>query len=136
MIIQLNYYTRQFTGNILDELPSHFYFSPKDKTELTEDNASQFGYLTAEEYFKAAVNQHLEDTAHSFGYEDMKSARSYAGEDNPFQAQSKQFIRWSAGVWGYCFVEIGKLNAGEREFITAEDFINELPKFEDFESNE
>jgi len=134
MLVQIHHNTRQFTGVTLEALPEFFHLSPKDKIQITAENAEEFGYIPVAKYFQAAVTEHIESIAQNKGYDDVNSARSYAGDLNPFQEESKQFVRWSAGVWSYCFTELTKLENGERDFVPADVFVSELPSFDSFAS--
>lgn len=115
-------------------LPEYHWISPVLKVALTPENAADYGYITVYKFFDNEIEKVIETTAQSLGYANAMSARSYAGDVNPFQAQSKQFVRYCGGVWAYAAGEFAKINAGQRVMPTVEQLASELPTFADFEA--
>jgi len=74
-----------------------------------------------------AVDRHLNDMANQHEYDSILSACSYAGEVNPFQAESKQFIAWRGSVWAHVIQVQADVLAGLRTVPTEEELIAELP---------
>jgi len=79
----------------------------------------------------AGINYYLDNMAKSYRYEDMKSVRSYAGFESPFQPQALKLAQWSADCW----IKAGQLEQevlnGDRDMPTLNEVIAELPIYED-----
>lgn len=80
--------------------------------------------------FNSAIQTHLDNKAKEFRYDNMMSARSYAGYENPFQIEAKKLALWASNCW----VKAGEIEvdvqAGNREMPTIDEVVNELPLFE------
>ena len=74
--------------------------------------------------FEKEVQNHLDTTAKSKGYESILSACTYAGYTNPFQTEGQAFTEWRGNVWAYCYTQIDIFTG------TIDEFIAILPKFE------
>lgn len=77
----------------------------------------------------AKVQQHLDAVAKARGYDDIKSAATYADEPAvaKFQTEGQALRAWRSLVWAYCYQELEKVKNALRPAPTAADFINELP---------
>ena len=89
--------------------------------------------LTPEQVQKAfedAIQLHMDNTARTFGYDDIKSAVTYAEEPAvpKFQLEGRGFRAWRSMVWAYAYEQLHRVNNGEREQLTIADFILELPE--------
>jgi len=74
-----------------------------------------------------AVKKHLDDRAKYYRYDDIKSARSYAGFVNAFQAEATKLGQWASECWVYAGqVEQDVIN-GVRAMPTPEELVAELP---------
>ena len=78
----------------------------------------------------AAVQSHMDATAQSSGYDDIKTACTYADEPAvpKFQAEGQVFRTWRSLVWAYCYAQLDAVTAGQRTVPTADVLIAELPK--------
>lgn len=87
--------------------------------------------LTTEDFI-AAIQAHMDDTARSFGYDDIKSAVTYAEEPAvpKFQAEGQAFRAWRSKCWAYCYEQLALVESGKREQPTIEAILAELPVFE------
>ena len=74
-----------------------------------------------------AVQGKLESAAQAKGYDGIISACSYAGYENPFQAEAIAFGKWRADVWTYCYGQLDKVLTGKRPMPTEEQIVSELP---------
>ena len=79
---------------------------------------------------KNLVNNYLDNIARQKGYDNIISARSYAGYENDFQLESQKFVKLSASCWSLAYSIIDDLKNGTLESITDEEFISRLPTFE------
>ena len=77
-----------------------------------------------------AVQSHMDATAQSSGYDDIKTACTYADEPAvpKFQSEGQTFRAWRSLVWAYCYAQLDAVTAGERTVPTADVLIAELPK--------
>lgn len=78
-----------------------------------------------------AVQRHLDDTAKERGYDGILSLCTYATSANSkFKAEGQAGVEWRDDVWDYCYGELDKVEAEEREIPSAEDLVAELPAFQ------
>lgn len=77
----------------------------------------------------SAVQRHLDTTAQAAGYDDIKSAVTYAEEPAvpTFQNEGRAFRAWRSRVWEHCVQVLTDVEAGTRDAPSAEDLIAELP---------
>ena len=78
---------------------------------------------------RKAIAKHLDSKAQSFGFDDIKSARTYTGFNNPFKSIAIKLAKWSAGVWFKAEQIKQEVAKGKRNMPTVEELLNELPKF-------
>lgn len=75
-----------------------------------------------------AVQNHLDATARSHGYDGIMSLCTYATSSVPkFQAEGQAGVVWRDSVWLYCFGQLQAALTGQRAVPTAEELIAELP---------
>jgi hypothetical protein len=80
-----------------------------------------------------AVDNYLNDTAKSYGYDDIRSMVSYKDDPNPkFDAEGTAAKFWRSAVFTYCIEVIAAVQAGTRDIPTEAELIAELPPFADF----
>jgi len=75
------------------------------------------------------IAKHLDSKAQSFGFDDIKSARTYTGFNNHFKPIAIKLAKWSADVWFKAEQIKQEVAKGKREMPTVEELLNELPKF-------
>lgn len=77
----------------------------------------------------ADVQSHLDTAAKQFGYDDIKSAVTYADEPAvlKFQQEGIAFRVWRSLCWAYCYAQLDAVQNGERQQPTSEELIAELP---------
>tara|TARA_B100001559_G_scaffold312262_1_gene309779 strand:+ start:4409 stop:4819 length:411 start_codon:yes stop_codon:yes gene_type:complete len=87
--------------------------------------------LTAED-FMADIQSHMDTTAKAYGYDDIKSAVTYAEEPSvpKFQIEGRAFRAWRSQVWDYGYTQLALVESGERAQPTIEEILAELPVFE------
>jgi len=89
--------------------------------ELIKDNKKAFDN---------AIQAHLDNKAKEFHYDNIMSARSYAGYENPFQDEATKLAVWSSNCW----VKAGDIEAdvksGKRDMPTIDEVLSELPVYE------
>lgn len=79
--------------------------------------------------YQAVIQAHMDAAAKAAGYEDIKSAVTYADEPAvpKFQQEGKAFRAWRSLVWAKCYELLAAVQAGTRPPMTAEEVISELP---------
>lgn len=80
--------------------------------------------------YMAAVQQHMDARAGSFGYDNLLSVVSYAEEPAVarYQAEGLAFRAWRSACWSTCEQMLAAVKAGERAAPTHEELIAELPE--------
>lgn len=79
-----------------------------------------------------AVQNHLDAAARAAGYDDIKSAVTYADEPAvpKFQAEGQAFRAWRSLVWATCYAMLADVVTGTRDVPTVEELLAELPVLE------
>lgn len=77
----------------------------------------------------SAVQSHLDATAQSLGYDDIKTAVTYADEPAvpKFQAEGQALRAWRSLVWEECYKMLEEVKSGNREVVDVAGVIAELP---------
>ena len=80
--------------------------------------------------YRDAVQAHLDGAAKDAGYDDIKTAVTYAEEPAvaKFQTEGQAFRAWRSLVWQYGYAQLDAILAGERERPPVGEFIAELPE--------
>lgn len=80
----------------------------------------------------AAVQSHMDTAARAAGYDDIKSAVTYADEPAVprFQAEGQAFRAWRSLCWNACYTIMADVQSGARSIPTATELIAELPALE------
>ena len=79
--------------------------------------------------FNNAIQTHLDNKAKEFRYDNIMSARSYAGYENPFQAEAQKLAVWASECWVVAGQTETDVQSGNREIPTVDVFLSELPLF-------
>ncbi len=77
-----------------------------------------------------AIQNHLDTKAQEFKYDNMMSARSYAGYTNPFQAEAQALATWCADCWATAGTIQADVEAGNRAMPTVDEVLAELPVYQ------
>lgn len=79
-----------------------------------------------------AVQDHLDAGAQAAGYDDIKSAVTYADEPAVprFQLEGQAFRAWRSLCWSACYAIMAEVKSGARSIPTATELISELPALE------
>lgn len=77
----------------------------------------------------SAVQAHMDAAAKAAGYDDVKSAVTYAEEPavQKFRVEGQAFRAWRSLVWAKCYELLAAVQAGTRPPMTAQQVIAELP---------
>ena len=81
------------------------------------------------EQFIATIQAHMDAEAKKAGYDDVKSAVTYADEPSvpKFQLEGMAFREWRSLVWAFAYSLFDAVMAGTRQMPTIEGIISELP---------
>ena len=80
------------------------------------------------EAYEHAIQAMVDATAKEKLFRDGVTLASYTASTNPqWAAEAIAFVAWRDGVWAYSYAELAKVQAGEREQPTPEEFLTELP---------
>jgi hypothetical protein len=79
----------------------------------------------------SGVQLSMDTKAQGYGYDDIRSAISYADEPivAKFQNEGLAFRKWRSQVWEYCYQGLNDVKAGTKPLPTLEELIAELPAF-------
>lgn len=82
--------------------------------------------------FTALVQNKLDQTARTFGYDDIRSAVSYADEPAvpKFQKEGEALREWRSLVWQHCYTALEDVQAGRRTVPTVSELLAELPSLQ------
>lgn len=77
----------------------------------------------------AAVQAHMDAAARAAGYDDIKSAVTYAEEPAvpKFQQEGQAFRAWRSLCWAACYEVMADVQTGSRSVPTADELIADLP---------
>ncbi len=79
--------------------------------------------------YERAVQRHMDVLAFAAGYDDIKTAVTYADEPAvaKFQQEGQAFRAWRSLCWAYCYEQLAAVQAGQRPQPTVEELLGELP---------
>lgn len=82
--------------------------------------------------YEQEAQAHMDAAARAAGYDDIKTAVTYADEPAvpKFQQDGQAFRAWRSLCWAYAYEQLAAVQAGLREQPSVEDFIAELPVLE------
>lgn len=84
------------------------------------------------EAFKEKVQEVLDTMAREKGYDNIVSACSYAGFDNPFRAEGEKFGKWRSEVWSKGYAILKDITEGRRKLPkSSKEILDELPILEE-----
>ena len=79
--------------------------------------------------FTSAVQAHMDAAARSRGFDDIKSAVTYADEPAvpSFQADGQRFRAWRSLSWQKCYEVMAAVRDGTRPIPSSGELLSELP---------
>ena len=78
--------------------------------------------------FTSAIQNHMDVKAQEKNYDNIVSACSYAGYDNPFRAESEAYGVWRANCWQVGYQILAEVEAGTIPMPTIEEVLAEMPE--------
>lgn len=82
--------------------------------------------------YVAVIQEHMDKAAKSAGYDDIKTAVTYADEPAvaKFQVEGQTFRTWRSLVWAYSYEQLALVQGGKRQQPTIAELLAELPQLE------
>lgn len=82
--------------------------------------------------YTAAVQNHMDNRALLLGYDDIKTAVTYAEEPSVprFQAEGQALRAWRSACWEYCYALLAAVKTEQRELPGVDQLIAELPELD------
>jgi len=110
-----------------------------DALERHTDEYDTFGEEEAVKVFIAKgklarkwMQEMMDEVAQQYGYDDMKSVRSYTGYDNYYRDECIRLAQWCSKCWVRASELEQEILDGDREFpASKEEVIELLPKLDD-----
>ena len=102
-----------------------------EEQQILDDNIPN---IIKEKYTKiiiSLVEDLLDNVAHSKGYDNIMSVRSYTGYDNPFKTECVKISNWASSVWVYLWAMKNDVETNNKPLPDIEDVMNELPEYTD-----
>lgn len=82
---------------------------------------------TLEDY-ENAIQATVDAAAKTKLFRDGVTLASYTASTNPqWAAEAVAFVAWRDQIWAYSYTELAKVQAGQRDQPTVEEFLTELP---------
>lgn len=81
---------------------------------------------------QGAVQLHMDAQARALGYDDLKTAATYADEPAVprFQEEGRALRAWRSAVWAACYDLLGQWQAGELVEPTTDELVAQMPAFQ------
>ncbi|AYM05646.1 hypothetical protein [Agrobacterium tumefaciens] len=121
------YVQRDADGNVVG-IYSNFQEGIAEE-ELSEDNPEVIAFLnlvTITDYENAIQNL-VDSTAREKQFRDGVTLASYTASTKPkWAAEAQAFVAWRDNVWFYAYGELAKVQAGQRQQPTVEQFLDEI----------
>jgi len=123
--IDLHYFKRTDGGIYSSGMPF-----PQAENDVLATEAEVNAHLFAEtsRAYQDRVQGMLDAAAQAVGYDSITTACSYAGAANAFQAEGQSFLAWRGAVWQHCYAALAAVQSGQRELMTIEELLAELPQ--------
>lgn len=125
----------EFTDEVSDTLieiqPKEGFYKPKwDGTKWIEgdkQSALNLKIDNARDSINTEIQKLLDTKAQEYRYDNIMSARSYAGYENPFKAEALKLSVWASNCWEKAGQIESEVDSGAREMPTVEQVISEMP---------
>ena len=104
---------------------------PEEMVEILSREQKEKEEKERMEKYDKAIQNMLDKKAQEYRYDNMMSARSYAGWDNPFREEAERLATWCANCWKKAGEVEKDVLEGKREMPSVEELIAELPGYEE-----
>lgn len=79
--------------------------------------------------YESAIQETVDQTARQMQFRDGVTLASYTASTNTqWAAEAIAFVAWRDAVWAHAYAELAKVQTGQREQPTIDEFIAGLPK--------
>jgi hypothetical protein len=101
----------------------------RDTIEAHIDAAPQRAFAAKAAKLEVSVQRRLDTAAQAMGYDDIKSAVTYAEEPavSKFQTEGRSLRAWRSLTWAACYTILTDVVAGNRPEPTEAELLAELP---------
>ncbi|WP_174020395.1 hypothetical protein G6L89_007240 [Agrobacterium fabrum] len=96
---------------------------------LPEDNPEVLAFLNPVGLtdYENAIQNLVDSTAREKQFRDGVTLASYTASTKPkWAAEAQAFVAWRDNVWFYAYGELAKVQAGQRQQPTVEQFLGEI----------
>ncbi|KVK49517.1 hypothetical protein L905_19190 [Agrobacterium sp. TS43] len=77
--------------------------------------------------YENAIQNLVDSTARERQFRDGVTLASYAASTKPnWAAEAQAFVAWRDDVWSYAYGELAKVQAGQRQQPTVDEFLSEI----------
>lgn len=77
--------------------------------------------------YENAIQNLVDSTARERQFRDGVTLASYIGSTKPkWAAEAQAFVAWRDNVWHYAYGELAKVQAGQRQRPTVDQFLTEI----------
>ncbi|MND74906.1 hypothetical protein D3C80_665130 [compost metagenome] len=107
--------------------------TPPMKTVPVENGDPQTNHpgLSPVDIYRVEIQALIDGTAKERQYDSGAALASYVNSTIPeWATEAQAFVAWRDAVWIYALAELDKVQKGERDQPSVEDFLAELPEFE------
>jgi len=107
--------------------------APVTQAEPPEDAApTRPSFDERQAALRGLVQEYLDSMARALGYDDIKTAVTYAEEPSvpKFQSEGRALRAWRSQVWAACYALLDRVRSGDAEEPTPESLAGLLPPFQ------
>lgn len=103
-----------------------------EEFEMTQDEIDEIQSLIAPAGptitdYENAIQNLVDETAREKQFRDGVTLASYIGSTKPkWAAEAQAFVTWRDNVWFYAYGELAKVQAGQRQQPTVDQFLAEI----------
>ena len=113
--------------------PEAYGEQPPMKTVPVEDGepVTNHSGLSPVDIYRLEIQAMIDAKASERQYDSGATLASYVNSTiEQWASEAQAFVAWRDAVWLYALAELDKVQKGEREQPSVEDFLAELPEFE------
>lgn len=120
-------------GKVYVEIDADLKWTPVVKLPKELEEAKLQNILALKDTFVHRVDNILNSTAHSKGYDSINTAVSYAAAPNEFYEEGKKFFSWRSKVYYWSYGILDKVKSEEIDISdnSIDKLLDVMPKFED-----
>ncbi|OOO22689.1 hypothetical protein [Agrobacterium pusense] len=121
------YVQRDVDGSIIG---IYSIFQPSiAEEEISDDDPEVIAFLNPVTIaaYENAIQNVVDSTAREKQFRDGVTLASYTSSTKPnWASEAQAFVAWRDNVWSYAYGELAKVQAGQREQPTVEQFLTEI----------